>query len=334
MTQVDRLDGLVGNTAIKVPCRAATTAQTTLSGEKTIDGIALVTGDRILVKDQTDQTENGIYVVDSGDWSRSADCNGNNDLTAGTLVLVTGGTAVGVAMYRQSTVDPEIGSDNIVWTINNNALAGVTAYMATLLAAGNQTALLTLMGFFDYSIQPYFNDTNFAGSTINHATTWSEKIAGAINRTIAAGGEQTMPKQPAFYATSAGSANATGDSTGFYLNASTEVYDVNADYDNATYTFTAPVTGKYYFSWYVQVSGMGAAHTSELVQLVTSNRNYDGVRISPYATVNGFGQVGICGFAVADMDAGDTAKLLIAAYGGTKTVSVDNGSSFGGGLLF
>lgn len=334
MTQVDRLDGLVGNTAIKVPCRAATTAQTTLSGEKTIDGIALVTGDRILVKDQTDQTENGIYVVDTGDWSRSADCNGNNDLTAGTLVLVTGGTAVGVAMYRQSTVDPEIGSDNIVWTINNNALAGVTAYMATLLAAGNQTALLTLMGFFNASIQPIFSDTEFQGSFVKHSVNWTEMIGSAINRRVENAGEQTMPLQPAFYATSAGSANASGDSTGFTLNAGTEVYDVNGDYNNTTYTYTAAVTGKHFFFSYVEISGMGAGHTTAQVILDTSNRDYTGWRMNPYATVDGFGQLGIMSFFVADMDAGDTASILFAAYGSTKTVSVANGSAFGGGLLF
>jgi hypothetical protein len=60
----------------KGPCRVATTgANITLSGTQTIDGIAVVAGDRVLVKDQTTASANGIYVVAAGAWARSADAN-------------------------------------------------------------------------------------------------------------------------------------------------------------------------------------------------------------------------------------------------------------------
>ena len=53
---------------------AATTANiATLSGTMTIDGIALVAGDRVLVKDQTTTSQNGVYVVAAGAWTRAAD---------------------------------------------------------------------------------------------------------------------------------------------------------------------------------------------------------------------------------------------------------------------
>lgn len=53
--------------------RAATTANITLSGPQTIDGVSVVAGDRVLVKDQTTQSENGIYVVETGAWSFASD---------------------------------------------------------------------------------------------------------------------------------------------------------------------------------------------------------------------------------------------------------------------
>ena len=53
--------------------RAATTANITLSGTQTIDGVALNVGDRVLVKNQTTASGNGIYVVASGAWTRSLD---------------------------------------------------------------------------------------------------------------------------------------------------------------------------------------------------------------------------------------------------------------------
>lgn len=102
MAQTDRLAGLLGNSAFKVPVRAASTAALTLSGEQTVDGVALVTGNRVLVKDQADGTENGIYVVDTGAWSRAKDFDGTYDVVKGTIVLVTDG-ATGVRYYRITT---------------------------------------------------------------------------------------------------------------------------------------------------------------------------------------------------------------------------------------
>lgn len=115
MSQTDRLYGLVAGAAVKVPCKAATTANITLSAEQTIDGVAVVTGDRVLVKNQTDASENGIWAVDTGDWSRSKDFDGNLQVVKGTFVYVTNGST-NVAYWRVTTDnDIEIGSDDIDW---------------------------------------------------------------------------------------------------------------------------------------------------------------------------------------------------------------------------
>jgi len=53
--------------------RLSTTTNITLSGEQTIDDISSITGDKVLVKEQTNEVENGIYIVDSGAWTRSSD---------------------------------------------------------------------------------------------------------------------------------------------------------------------------------------------------------------------------------------------------------------------
>jgi len=72
--------------------RAATTAGISLTGTQTIDGVSLVSGDRVLVKDQTDAKTNGIYVVASGAWSRATDADSNAEVTAGLFTFVTEGT--------------------------------------------------------------------------------------------------------------------------------------------------------------------------------------------------------------------------------------------------
>jgi hypothetical protein len=59
----------------KDSCLVATTANITLSGTQTIDGVAVVAGDRVLVKNQTLPQANGIYVVAAGSWTRATDLN-------------------------------------------------------------------------------------------------------------------------------------------------------------------------------------------------------------------------------------------------------------------
>lgn len=77
----------------KKPCIVATTANITLSGTQTIDAIAVVANDRVLVKDQTDGTENGVYIVAGGTWTRAPEWDTSADLASGVLVPVGAGTA-------------------------------------------------------------------------------------------------------------------------------------------------------------------------------------------------------------------------------------------------
>lgn len=101
----DHRYGLNSGLAMKAPCACATTANITLSGEQTIDGVT-TSETRILVKDQTDGTENGIYLTDSGDWSREKDFNGNRDVVKGCLIFVTGGSANANKLWRVATSNP------------------------------------------------------------------------------------------------------------------------------------------------------------------------------------------------------------------------------------
>ena len=94
----------------------ATTENITLSGEQTIDGI-LTSADRVLVKDQTDPTENGIYVSAAGAWSRATDMDGAEEV-ASSFVFVTGGT-VNSNTGWVCTNEPEsvvIDTDNITFS--------------------------------------------------------------------------------------------------------------------------------------------------------------------------------------------------------------------------
>lgn len=94
--------GRLGNTVTsgaKAPCLVATTANITLSGTQTIDAVAVVADDRVLVKNQTAGAENGIYLVAAGAWERQPDWDSSEDLLSGVLVPVGAGTA-GVGLWQ------------------------------------------------------------------------------------------------------------------------------------------------------------------------------------------------------------------------------------------
>ena len=76
---------------VKGSCRVGTTANITLSGTQTIDGVAVIAGDRVLVKNQSSAAENGIYVVAAGSWSRAADADTWSELV-GAFTFVEEGT--------------------------------------------------------------------------------------------------------------------------------------------------------------------------------------------------------------------------------------------------
>lgn len=109
----DRRLGLSGNTAVKTPVDVATTANITLSGEQTIDGV-LTSGSRVLVKNQTNAINNGIYDSDSGAWTRALDANGTYDFRKGTIVLVASGTQ-SKRFFHMTTADPIVGTTSLAF---------------------------------------------------------------------------------------------------------------------------------------------------------------------------------------------------------------------------
>ncbi len=113
-------DALVSGLDIKKSTRVATTTNIALSNTQTVDNISLVAGDRVLVKDQTDESENGIYdVVSAGNWTRSSDADNtpSGEVTSGMFTFVEDGdTSAGIG-YVLVTPDPIIlGTTDLAFT--------------------------------------------------------------------------------------------------------------------------------------------------------------------------------------------------------------------------
>ncbi len=118
-------DGLRAGIRIKDAVKAATTANITLSGTQTVDTIALVAGDRVLVKNQTTASANGIYLVASGAWTRATDADTAAELSDGATVFVQQGSQADTTWAQINTITT-LGTDAQSW-VQQGAAASYTA---------------------------------------------------------------------------------------------------------------------------------------------------------------------------------------------------------------
>jgi hypothetical protein len=134
---------------------------------------------------------------------------------------------------------------------------------------------------------------------------------------IDSNGHVTMPNQSAFLAyLSTEDENLTQGGAENKLPFQTERFDLNADYNTSTYTFTAPVTGKYQFNVSIRLDDMASNTTYNYTYFKTSNRTYTFWLASP-ADWNGSAFYSVNGSILADLDANDTCYIGYIGQGGT-----------------
>lgn len=107
---------LLGLVSTISSCRVASVSNLTLSGLQKIDGIDVAVGDRVLAKNQTTQTQNGVYVAAAGAWTRATDFDNNTELSENMIVRVL------------------LGSDNkeTLWALSPPITASSTPYSYTI----------------------------------------------------------------------------------------------------------------------------------------------------------------------------------------------------------
>lgn len=136
------VDSVVQGLHPKQAVRAATTANiTSLSGTLTIDGVSLVVGDRVLVKNQTTASQNGIYVVASGSWTRSLDADIWDELISAYVFVQEGATNADVGYICTVNTGGTLGTTDVTWAQFTSASqvdagAGLTQSGTTLNVGG------------------------------------------------------------------------------------------------------------------------------------------------------------------------------------------------------
>lgn len=111
------VDSAIEGLAWKDSCRVATQSNISLSSPgATIDGVTMVSQDRVLVRNQSTQSQNGIYVWNGSAvaMTRALDASTFAELEQ-AITTVEEGTDAGVA-FRQTQVNGTIDSSNVIWT--------------------------------------------------------------------------------------------------------------------------------------------------------------------------------------------------------------------------
>lgn len=169
----DRRYGVASNVAFKAPCDLATTGNITLTGEQSIDGTT-TSASRVLVKDQTDASENGIYLTDTGDWTRDIDFNGNRDAVVGTLVCVNDGTTNADTIWKVADIGT-IDTDDIDFE------SFVVQSTGTTITAGNGIVITGTFPNLTIAIDPSyaftFEDNVTFEKTVTHNTVTITNVA-------------------------------------------------------------------------------------------------------------------------------------------------------------
>lgn len=172
------VDAAVQGLSIKAAVTVATTASIALSGNPTIDGVAVVAGDRILVKNQTTQSENGIYVAGAaqGAWLRAPDMDSAAEVPGAFTFVEEGTTQANTGWVIN---EPDAGD---AFTLGTGAITWIQFSAAGTYTAGNG---LTLTGT-EFAVGAGAGIT-VAADTVAVDAEWVRDTVGAM----VAGGTET-----------------------------------------------------------------------------------------------------------------------------------------------
>jgi len=148
---------------------------------------------------------------------------------------------------------------------------------------------------------------------------------------IDANGHVTKPLQPAFHAQPASLQSNIAVNTDVTVVYGTETYDVGSNF--ASNTFTAPVTGKYLLCYSLYLQTLDTAANYYEAYINSSNRDYYASTIDPDFGDADWNYFSLTGSSIVDMDANDTAKIILKQSTGTAQSDINTPSFFSGALI-
>jgi hypothetical protein len=144
----------------KASCVSATTANITLSGAQTIDGISITAGMRVLVKNQTLDENNGIYQCNAGAWNRTTDANTWDSLIGAFTFIEQGTTQADSGWVCSINSGGTLGTTPVTW-VQFSAAGSYTAGTGLTLTGNEFSITNTAVTAATYGTTDGFYTTTF-----------------------------------------------------------------------------------------------------------------------------------------------------------------------------
>lgn len=327
------VDSVAAGLDPKASVKVATTGAITLSGTQTIDGVALVAGNRVLVKNQADPKTNGIYDVASGAWARATDSDGTpaNEVSGSNYVFVEAGgtTNASTGWVLQGVGNLTVGTADLNW---------IQFSAAGTYSAGTGLTLTGTVFSLTSPVSTTLGGTGLSSTgTANQLLTVNVGGTGLEYKTIAA-------------STDAGKLGATVDlSAGNIVIGTTAVLAVSAGTTSTGLTIGAVETGQNVVitaNLNTELQGLAALATTGLVTRTAAGTFLQRSVTSTGSTLtitNGDGVAGNINVDLATVTQGSTGsflKVTLDSYGrvigNTAVTAADltGGFSAGTGISF
>lgn len=242
--------------------------------------------------------------------------------TAG-FVLTSNGAAVDPSFQNVSASGAIIEIDGDTGSMTPTAGVVTISGGTTGLTTTASGSLMNLTGTLNIG-HGGTNATSF-GTTHGVVVYDGTRLVNYAGPQISTAGVYTNTTQPAFLAYLSGRVlNATGDGTIYTVICDQVKYDQDSNYNAGTGTFTAPVTGKYQFSYGIRISEILSMFTTYFIALNTTSARWRGTQSN---TIFDFGDMFASSSSITvNMTAGDTAVIQVQVDGGAKTIDIDGGS--------
>lgn len=220
------VDSVAQGLDIKASVKCATTANITLSGTQTIDGITVAAGDRVLVKNQSTASQNGIYVASASAWARSNDADAWAELVSAFVFVEEGSTLADTGWVCTVDSGGTLGTTNVTFS----QFSGAGSY-----AAGSG---LTLTGT-TFSVNVDNSTLAISGGNLQIKSTWVGQSSITTLGTIGTGVWQGTTVAVAYGGTGAttltGLVKGNGTSAMTAAVAGTDYLDPSSTIDGGTF---------------------------------------------------------------------------------------------------
>jgi hypothetical protein len=305
------VDAIATGLRIRTQARAATTGNITLSGTQTIDGVAVIAGDVVLVKNQSTATQNGLYTVSAGAWTRHPDMDTSSDIRNSYVLVLEGTQNIGTSWVTDVPLTFTLGTDPIVW--NQFSLPVLASEGNGLVKVGQTFHFATSSNYTQYEL--FFAATN---TTIG-------RTGAAVNQQILIGKTSDAPA----WATVGGDLSISAGNANFTIvnNAVTTAKINNAAVSNAKMAnmVEARIKGRAVGNGTGAPQDLTAAEVRTLINVANGANNYSHPNHTGDVTSVGDGATTITPDAVTTTKIQDGAVTAAKiATNAVTTVTIQN----------